>query len=292
MLKNRVHFSSKDYDIFNKKDAMKSFAYYCQMKASILYHTLTIKEATTSLKCSKATLYRHLKVLKELGYVKIQDDKIVLKGQLTRNSYRYNRFALTNQPKRKKGQSVHMSVHIGKTVKETKTSLEGLKIVSNILSQERAIETRLKTASKVKKSCEKLIYRSHYGFNTLSNQRAAKITSYKCKETGRKRLRKLQELGYFKMRYAYIIISLNTESEHIKKDISMNHPALRTATFRKREYLIRQTGNQISSISHTHFGEPHFTFTREQYDSPVFFGTRRTRYVDHVYEGFHLLQGQ
>lgn len=258
MLKNRVHFSSKDYTLFDQKKALKSFAVFCQLKASTQYHTITLDKAITALKTSKSTLYRHLQVLNSLGYAKIENKTIILKGQLTKDSYKFNRFSLTTPPKRKKNQTVHMSVHIGKTVNETLASLQGLKIVSNVLRQEKAIIQRQKANSKSKGIS--LTKGNNFGFMTLSNQRAAKILNFKSKVTGQKKLRKLQELEYFQMKHAYIAFSKNTVSESIKKDIEMSHPAIKLAKVGEKQFLVRQVGNQISAISHNHFGKPHFAF--------------------------------
>ena len=260
MQKNRVHFSSKDYDIFNKGNALKSFAVFCQMKASIQFHIITIEDAVQALKIGKSTLYRHLAILKKLGYVSVRKNSIYLKGQLTKDAYKYNRFSLTKQQKRKENQPIHMSVHIGKNYRDTFQSLQGLKIVSNILAQEVVINKRLKASSKVKKvTNDKMTKRVNFGFMTLSNQRAAKILKYKTKVTGQKRLRLLQSLDYFKMKPSFIIIDPKSESKYIKDDLLMHHPAIKL----RENTWIRQTPNQVSSIFHNHFGTPYGHY-REQ----------------------------
>jgi hypothetical protein len=258
MNKARVHFSSKDYAIFDKKKALKSFAVFCQLKASIQFHTITLEDAVAVLKCSRSSLYRHIQVLNSLGYGRLENKTIILKGQLTKGSYKFNRFSLTTQKKRKKTQSVHMSVHIGKTLNETLVSLQGLKIVSNVLRQEKAIIQRQKANSK--SNGISLTKGNNFGFMTLSNQRAAKILNFKSKNTGQKKLRKLQELEYFQMKHAYIAFSKNTVSDSIKKDIELGHPAIKLAKVEDKQFLVRQVGNQISAISHNHFGKPHYAF--------------------------------
>ncbi len=258
MLKTRVHFSNRDYTIFDKKKALKSFAVFCQLKASTQFHTITLENAATALKCSRSTLYRHLQVLNSLGYARVENKNIILKGQLTKGSYKFNRFSKVTQPKRKKNQAVHMSVHIGKTINETLVSLQGLKIVSNVLRQEKAIIQRQKANSKSKGIS--LTKGNNFGFMTLSNQRAAKILNFKSKSTGQKKLRKLQELEYFQMKHAYIAFSKKTVSESIKKDIELGHPAIKLAKVGEKQYVVRQVGNQISAISHNHFGKPHYAF--------------------------------
>lgn len=268
-MKQRVHFSSKDYALFEKNNAMDSFAYFCQMKAAVQYNVITVDQATQSLKISRATLYRHLKVLAHYGYIKrLKSKAIILKGSLTKGAYKNKRFSLTKIPNRKRNQPVHMSVRIGKNTNETKKSLNGLKIVSNILKQTEAIQARAKAASSnknstIRKNFQKrakdstLTKGGHLGFVSISNQSAARLTGKKSKQTGQNNLRKLSQLGYFDMKQAFVSVSFSKKPQ-LKGEVLSGHPAYRYVEKKvgNKIYfgLVRQVGNEISQPCHTCFG--------------------------------------
>lgn len=279
--RNIVRITNKVYDDFYQVDALDSLAYYCQLKSLHKTPIIYAKQksakriASESLNVSYNAFKFHFDKIVSLGYIEVLNGNIVIKSNRPKsNKVRIN--------KRKRLVKV-IPIQIQETVIGTKKSIQAVKIISNIVSQSKAIQRKeqlgnikfnfkrdnnlreLRYMSKFEKNNGEIKERSTLSRITLSNQKIALLLGKKTTVTGQNWKKHITRLDLVKTRSLYCLQE-DVPTEVLIKDYELG----KRCYFKDPNtgYTFRQLGNEFSLPANITDSKKVFSFSSS--DSKIF----------------------
>lgn len=275
--RNIVRITNKMYDDFYQADALDSLAYYCQLKS--LYKTPIIYKkkqsskriAAEAINVSYNAFKFHFDKILSLGYLEVVNGNILLKS---------------NRPKtikvtinKKKRLLKIIPIHIQDNIKDTKKSIQAVKIVSNIVSQSKAI-LRKEQLSNIKfnfrkdNTLKELRYMSKYEKNngeikerstlsriSLTNKKISTLLGKKTSKTGHTWKKHLSNMKIVKNRLLYCL------EDDVPEYLLINDFETGKKCYFKDPntgYVFRQIGNEFSMPVNVTNSKKIFNFSESQ----------------------------